>query len=139
MSAMFPAIIVSAVVFLLVFTCMWRTEKDEQEDLAEDEAEEKVKQEEDIAVKKSPLSRRTTDLDHAKSAHHHDHMARRAAEISRSTNSVKRAQGMATKQQVMSRAGAALKTHRPAATAAAAVPLLLLLPPPRVLVCRSSQ
>ena len=104
MSAMYPTIIVSAVVFLLVFTCMWRTEKDEQADLAEDEAddaEEKVKQEEDTAVKKPPRSRHTTDLDHAKSAHHHDHFTRRTVEISRSTHSIKRAQRMATKQQVM--------------------------------------
>jgi hypothetical protein len=104
MSAMYPTIIVSAVVFLLVFTCMWRTEKDEQADLAEDEAddaEEKVKQEEDSAVKKPPRSRHTTDLDHAKSAHHHDHFTRRTVEISRSTHSIKRAQRMATKQQVM--------------------------------------
>ena len=104
MSAMYPTIIVSAVVFLVVFTCMWKTGKDEQADLAEDEAEENTQQEEETATRAAEnpaLSRHTTDLDHAKSAHHHDHMARRAAEISRSTNSVKRAQGMATKQQVM--------------------------------------
>jgi hypothetical protein len=107
MSAMYPTIIVSGVVFLLVFTCMWRTEKDEQEDLAEDEAEaeEQAKQQEDItnirAAKKPPHSRHTTDLDHAKSAHHHDHFTRRGVEISRSATSIKRAQRMATKQQVM--------------------------------------
>ena len=105
MSAMYPTIVVSAVVFLVVFTCMWKTEKDEQDDLAEDKAEEDTQQEEETATRAAEnpalLSRHTTALDHAKSAHHHDHMARRAAEISRSTNSVKRAQGMATKQQVM--------------------------------------
>jgi hypothetical protein len=44
---------------------------------------------------------KTTALDHSKSAHHHDHMARRAAKMSRSLKSAKRAKGMATKQKVV--------------------------------------
>ena len=46
-------------------------------------------------------STHVTALDHAKSAHHHDHMARRAAKMSRSLKSAKRAKGMATKQKVV--------------------------------------
>jgi hypothetical protein len=48
-----------------------------------------------------PKKTKTTALDHSKSAHHHDHMARRAAKMSRSLKSAKRAKGMATKQKVV--------------------------------------
>jgi hypothetical protein len=50
---------------------------------------------------KPALGRKRTALDRSKSAHHHDHMARRAAKMSRSIKSAKRAKGMATKQKVV--------------------------------------
>ena len=91
--AMYPVLVVSFITFLSVVTCMWITEKDEEADLAEDEKEKE-------GDTKTPAKHTETALDNAKSAHHHDHMSRRAASTSRSIKGAKRAKGMATKQQV---------------------------------------
>ena len=91
--AMYPVLVVSFITFLSVVTCMWITEKDEEADLAEDEKEKE-------GDTKTPAKHTETALDNAKSAHHHDHMSRRAASTSRSIKGAKRAKGMATKQKV---------------------------------------
>ena len=98
--AMYPMITISFVAFLSVLACMWTTKKDEMEDLAEDEADNKKREQQEAPGNHVQTAHRDTALDHAKSAHHHDHMARRAAAASRSVKSIKRARGMSTKQKV---------------------------------------
>ena len=105
--AMYPVIVVSFIAFLSVVMCMWITEKDEEADLAEDEADlaedeadETTLEKEEEGDTKTPAKHKETALDNAKSAHHHDHMSRRAASTSRSIKGAKRARGMTTKQKV---------------------------------------
>ena len=98
--AMYPVISVSFVAFLSVLACMWTTKKDEMEDLAEDQADNEKRQQQEAQGNHVRSAHGDTALDHAKSAHHHDHMARRAAAASRSVKSIKRAKGMSTKQKV---------------------------------------
>jgi len=97
-SAMYPIVVVSAIACLTVFGCMWKTEKDEEQDLAED-----LEENEDGTTQDRPkrIKRTKTALDDAQLAHHHDHMSRRAAEISRHIRRGKRARSKATKQKVM--------------------------------------
>ena len=73
---------------------MWITEKDEEADLAEDEKEKE-------GETKTLAKHKETALDNAKSAHHHDHVSRRAASTSRSIKGAKRAKSMTTKQKVL--------------------------------------
>ena len=75
--AMYPVLVVSFITFLSVVTCMWITEKDEEADLAEDEKEKE-------GDTKTLAKHKETARDNAKSAHHQDHMSRRAASTSRS-------------------------------------------------------
>ena len=97
--AMYPVIVVSFIAFLSVVTCMWITEKDEEADLAEDEKEKEGDEKEKEGDTKTLAKHKETALDNAKSAHHHDHMSRRAASMSRSIKGAKRARGMTTKQK----------------------------------------
>ena len=97
--AMYPVIVVSFITFLSVVICMWIAEKDEEADLAEDEADETTPEKKEEGDTKTGTKHKDTALDNAKSAHHHDHMSRRAASMSRSIKGAKRARGMTTKQK----------------------------------------
>ena len=88
--AMYPVISVSFIAFLSVLACMWRTKKNNQ------------KRQQQEAQGNHVRSAHGDALDHAKSAHHQDHMGRRAGAASRSIKSIKlkRAKGISTKQKV---------------------------------------